>query len=92
MPVAIFALLLNAISHCALSLKRHRVLPGTWSATLLILPYSLVAITVMRADFGDSYRSLLLLAGLGAIAVPLTIIVFLWLGYGINRLQARNQS
>ncbi len=46
----------------------------------------------MRADFGDSYRSLLLLAGLGAIAVSLTIIVFLWLGYGINRLQARNQS
>lgn len=90
--VAIFALLLNAISHCVLSLKRRRILPGTWSAVLLILPYSIVAITIMRNDFGDSYPHLLLLAALGAITVPLTIIAFLWLGYGIDQLQARNQS
>jgi hypothetical protein len=89
--VAIFALLLNAIGHCVLSLKRRRILPGTLSAALLIMPYSIVAIVIMRADFGDSYSYLLLLAALGAITVPLTVILFLWLGYGICRLEARNQ-
>jgi Protein of unknown function with HXXEE motif len=89
--VAIFALLLNAISHCVLSLKRRRILPGTLSAVLLVMPYSVAAIVIMRAGFGDSYSYLLLLAALGAITVPLAVILFLWIGYGISQLEARNQ-
>ena len=90
--VAIFALLLNAISHCVLSLKRHRILPGTVSAALLVMPYSIAAIVIMRSDCGDSYWYLFSLAAVGAITVPLAIMLFLWLGYGISRWEARKQA
>lgn len=83
--VAIFALMLNAISHCVLSLKRRRILPGTLSAVLLVLPYSVVAIMITHSESGDSYSHLALLAALGALTVPLAIALFIGLGYGISR-------
>jgi hypothetical protein len=89
--VSIFALLLNAISHCALSLKHRTILPGTLSAALLVMPYSIVAIVIMHADLRDSYSYLFLLAALGAITVPLAVILFLWIGYAICRLETGNQ-
>ena len=51
--IAIFAMLLNAVTHCVMSLRRGRILPGTWSAALLVLPYSIVAIVFMRAVGGE---------------------------------------
>jgi hypothetical protein len=90
--VAVFALLLNAISHCMLSLKRRRILPGTMSAAVLILPYSVVAIVIMHSECGDSYSFLALLAALGALTVPLATALFLGLGYGMSRWEARHQA
>ena len=88
--VTIFAFMENAIGHCALSLKRRALVPGTLSAVVLVLPYSIVAIAVMRADLATSYSSLLLLVACGAAAMPLFIVGFLWLGYGISRLQIKH--
>jgi hypothetical protein len=62
------------------------------SAVLLVLPYSVVAIFFMRTGFGDSYSHLLFLTALGAITVPLTVLLFLWIGYGISRLEAKDQA
>jgi O-antigen/teichoic acid export membrane protein len=90
--VAIFALMLNAISHCVLSLKRRRMLPGTLSAAVLVLPYSVVAIMITRSESGDSYSRLALLAALGALTVPLAIALFIGLGYGISRWETRRQA
>lgn len=90
--VAVFALMLNAISHCMLSLKRRRMLPGTLSAALLVLPYSVVAIVITYAESGDSYSDLALLAALGALTVPLAIALFIGLGYGISRWETRRQA
>jgi O-antigen/teichoic acid export membrane protein len=90
--LAILALMLNGVSHCVLSLKRRRILPGTLSAALLVLPYSVVAIVVMRSESGDSYAHLALLAALGGLMVPLAIALFLGLGYGISRWEARGQG
>lgn len=87
--VTIFAAMENAIAHCALSLKRRTLIPGTFSAVLLVLPYSIVAIATMRADLATSYSSLLLFAASAAVAMPLSIVGFIWLGYGISRLQIK---
>jgi hypothetical protein len=90
--VSICALMLNGIGHCILSLRRRTLLPGTLSAATLVLPYSVIAIAIMRADFGDSFWSFLRLAAFGALTAPLAIISFLWIGYGTARLSARNEK
>jgi hypothetical protein len=86
--IAIFALMLNAIGHCALSVKRRSMLPGTVSAIALVLPYSLVCLFAMRTQLGDSWWFLLRCAALGAIATPITVFLFLWMAYGLSRLTA----
>ena len=88
--ITILAFMENAIGHCVLSLKRRSLVPGTLSAALVVLPYSIVAIVSMRADPAWSYSSLLLLAACGVVAMPLFIVGLIWLGYAISRLQIRN--
>ena len=90
--ITILAFMENAIGHCVLSLKRRTLVPGTLSAAVLVLPYSIVAIASMRADLASSYSSLLLFAACGAVAMPLFIIGFLWLGYGISRLEIKHPA
>jgi len=90
--VTILAFMENAIGHCVLSLKRRTLVPGTLTAAVLVLPYSVVAIASMRADLASSYSSLLLLAACGAVAMPLFVIGFLWLGYGISRLEIKHPA
>ncbi len=81
--VSICALMLNAVSHCALSIKRRVLLPGTRSAGLLVLPYSVLALAVMRSHGGESAGDLLRYAALGAIAIPVAVACFLCIGYAI---------
>jgi hypothetical protein len=90
--ITILAFMENAIGHCVLSLKRRTLVPGTLSAAVLVLPYSIVAIASMRADLASSYSSLLLFAACGAVAMPLFIVGFIWLGYGISRLQIKHPA
>lgn len=89
---SIFALMLNAIGHCLLSLRRRTLLPGTLSAAVLVMPYSIIAVAVMRRNLGGSYRSLLRFAAAGAVAIPLAVTLFLGIGYGISRLKAGNST
>jgi hypothetical protein len=84
--VSICALLLNAIGHCLLALKRRKWLPGTWSACILVLPYGLIALVTMRISVGDSTAAIIRYAFLGAITIPLAVVVFLLVGNGIARL------
>ena len=88
--ITIFAVMVNALGHCVLSLKRRTLVPGTLSAALLVLPYSIGAIASMRIDLASSYLSLSFFAACGAVAIPLFTIGFLWLGYGISRLQIKH--
>ena len=90
--VTIFALLVNGIGHCITSLKRRTLVPGTLTAITLVLPYSVIALVVMRTNLGDSGWSLLRYAAFGALAIPLATISFLWLGYGVSRLTTREES
>ena len=90
--VSIYALMLNAVGHCLLSLKRRRWLPGTRSACILVLPYSLIALIVMRTGAGDSPALMLRYALLGAITIPLAVGGFLLVGYGIASLRVPVRS
>lgn len=89
--VAIFALMLNGIGHCILSLKRRTLVPGTLSAVILILPYSAFAIVIMHTRLGDSFWSLLPYMAFGALTAPVAILIFLWVSYGLSRLTQREQ-
>lgn len=90
--VSICALLLNAVGHCLLSLKRRRWLPGTVSACILVLPYGLIALIVIWKSGGASAAAIIRYALLGAITIPLAVAVFLLVGNGIARLRAPTDS
>ena len=79
--VAIFALMLNAVSHIVLSLKRRSRTPGTLSAVVLVLPYSAVVIATLRFTLGMPWASMLRFVALGLITTPVAIGLFLFLGY-----------
>jgi hypothetical protein len=86
--IAIFALMLNGVAHCILSLKGRSWIPGTLSAVALVLPYSAIAIASMRFRMGESIRSLVVYAVLGGLATPLAIALFLSISYGFSLLKA----
>lgn len=79
--VAIFALMLNAVSHILMSLKRRSRTPGTLSAVVLVLPYSAVVIATLRLTLGMPWISMLRFAALGFITTPVAVVLFLFLGY-----------
>jgi hypothetical protein len=85
---AIFALMLNGVGHCILSLKRRSLIPGTLSAVALVLPYSAIAIASMPMSKGESIRSLLVYALLGGLATPLAVATFLSISYGFSQVKA----
>lgn len=84
--VSMCALVLNAVCHCLLSLKGRKMLPGTWSACMLVLPYGVIAFMVMRTSLAESATTIFRYALIGAVTIPLAIVVFLLLGNGIARL------
>ena len=90
--ISICALMLNAVSHCLLSLKQHRWLPGTRSACILVLPYSVIALIVMGTIGGDSPASMLRYTLLGAITIPLAVAGSLLVGSGIASLRGPGRS
>ena len=79
--IAVFALMINALGHCALSILRHKLAAGTFSAIGLILPFSALALYAMHADLGDSVGTLARCAALGALAVPVIIVASLLGGF-----------
>jgi len=83
--VAVFAMLVNAIGHCGQSLARRTLLPGTVSGLAVVLPFCVVAISIMRAEFGDGAGSLLSYAALGLVAIPVVVGVSLITAYGLTR-------
>lgn len=90
--VAVFAIMLNGIGHCVLSLKRRKLASGTLSGVALVMPYSLLAIAAMRSNLGDSFSSLLPYAIYGALAIPVATLSFLWISYGLAYLAARTHK
>jgi len=86
--IVVFALLVNALGHCAKSLSMRQLVPGTVSALLLIMPLALIAIYVMRRDYGDT-ESTLFLSFLASLALlPIAIYGSLWCGFAANWLLA----
>ena len=84
---ATFALLLNGLGHGAASLVRRRWQPGTFSAVLLILPYSAAAIAAMRVPQEDMPRFLIRSSVLGAVTLPLATAGFLSISFGVARVE-----
>ena len=87
--VSVFAIMLNGIGHCVLSLKRRTLVPGTLSAIAFVIPYSFIAIAAMRTSLGDSYPSLCIDAIYGALAIPVATLSFLCISYSFGYLAAR---
>jgi hypothetical protein len=75
--LSVFALLFNAIVHLTLSLIARSFTPGTRSALILVLPYSLVTIAAIHHGAGHSSAALWPLVLGGLIALPVTILLTL---------------
>ena len=90
--VAIFALMVNGLGHCVVSFKQGRLTPGMLSAVILVLPYSVLAIAAMRANFEDSFWTLFRYAAFGTILGPLAILFFLSISYAASLLTFSSRS
>ena len=86
--VIVLGILLNAVWHCALSLYRRQLVPGTVSALFLIIPLAAAALYAMHRDFGDTVGALGLYALLSLLMLPVAIYGSLWAGYAARRLAA----
>jgi len=85
--IAVFALFLNAIGHCAISILKGRLLPGTVTAACLVIPFSVVALYSARADVARSAQAFLGHVALGAITLPAAAYLSLWGGFAVNRIR-----
>lgn len=88
--IIVFALLINALSHCILSLYRRELIAGTVSAVFLIIPVSAAAILSMSRESGDPAWVLFGYILLSIAITPIAIYASLGLGYlAKRRLKAR---
>jgi hypothetical protein len=87
--LAILILLLNALGHCALSLRRRRLFPGTITAALVVIPYSAAAILSMHAMPGGSRRMIFLQLIVAVLLLPIVTLLSLLLSYGLSRVAGR---
>ncbi len=90
--IATFALAVNALVHCALSFLRRRVVPGTLSAALVVLPYTAIAIVVMRHDHRVPMGAPGQTALTAVIALVVAVVSAWWVGRAIVALVHRRQG
>ncbi len=89
---AIFALLINVVAHCAMSLATRSLVPGTATALFVVTPYSALALIAMRSDFIRGNGALFRYAGLGAVILAVATIVSLLVAYAIVALRRRRSK
>ncbi len=75
--VVLFSLSINAVQHVVFSIWYRKILPGTFSAALLIFPFSLLCFTKLVKWEGFGFIGCLILT---PIAMVLFILVTLRLG------------
>jgi hypothetical protein len=84
--VIVFAILLNAIGHCIVSLYKRRIVPGAITALFLIIPLASAEIYVMVRVFADNFARLAAYAVLSLVLTPVAVYGSLWGGLGAKRL------
>jgi L-asparagine transporter-like permease len=87
--LSVFALLFNAIGHVIVSLKARSFTPGTRSALIFVLPYSVLAIAAIRRGSGFSVTALWPVAIAGLVALPVAILVALAVARGLQSIARR---
>ena len=80
---AVGALLINALGHCAISVVKHRLVPGTATALVIVFPYSALALLGTHSDLAANAYPLLGYAALAALMLPVATIASLLIGYAI---------
>lgn len=82
--IAMFALMLNAVGHMIMSLRRRSFTPGTFTAITLVMPYSLVMMFLLRTDLGMGWIAMAKLAAVGLLVAPVAVVTFIALGYLVS--------
>jgi len=82
--VVVFALLVNAVGHCGMSLYKRRIVPGTISAMLLIIPLAIAEIYVMHRDFGDSVRMMFYYLVAALAMLPVGVYAGCWAAFAMR--------
>ncbi len=86
--IVVFALLVNALGHCAQSVRRRQLVPGTVSALFLIIPLASIALYSLRRDYGES-EATLIVSFLASLAIlPIAVYGSLWGAFVANSLLA----
>lgn len=83
--VILFALSVNAVQHVIASLRHRRMLPGTYSAAFLILPFAVLYFMKLQKIMMLDFFSII-----GYLIVSTAVMIFsiygsLWLGYRFTR-------
>ncbi len=79
--IILFSLLINSLQHGVLSIRHRRIVPGTYTALLLIFPYSLFLLARMIQEGKTDVLTLIVNLILSPFVMGLSIVSTLFLGY-----------
>ncbi|HEV2614120.1 MAG TPA: HXXEE domain-containing protein [Gammaproteobacteria bacterium] len=86
--ITFFSIFINSLEHCAVSLWRRKILPGTISSVLLIIPFSLYALIVGHKDMFVGIQGALNYVFVSFIVMVVAVFLGLWSGFFIDKLMS----
>lgn len=78
--IILLSLMINAIQHGVISIWYRRIIPGTFSALLLMLPFSTIYLIKLFSGTGLGLKMFIYNLFLSLIAMGIAIWTTLWLG------------
>ena len=90
LTMIVFFSIFNAIQHCIHSLFFRKILPGTITSILLIIPYSIIFIINMKNGSIFEFKDFLLYGILSVIVMKISILLSLKISYWLIKAIKHN--
>jgi hypothetical protein len=90
--VIFFSLFINTLQHILGSFWFKRILPGTYTATFLILPFSVACLMGLHENMRITLLQTLLYLALSPLAMFASIYSSLWLGYFLVKISFQKRT
>ena len=79
--IVLFSVFINAIQHCICSLFFRKILPGTITSVLLIIPYAIIFITTAKLELNFGFKELISYGIASIFVMIISILISLKIGY-----------
>lgn len=90
--IVFLAIFINGLQHCLDSLLEKRVLPGTVTSALFIIPFSLYALIKVKGEIFTRIEDILTYIIAALLMMHFAILISLWCGFFINKFFNNNDE